>query len=136
MTALHRTAHRVSFGDCDPAGIVYYPNILKWVDVTCHDWMRVHGGHAVLCRQMGAVGIGLMDSSAQFRSPLRDGDALVVEITALDWHAKALRLHYRGLVGARTAFEATETRGVFMPGENGLHAGDMTALRALVTPRA
>ncbi|MCB1396516.1 MAG: acyl-CoA thioesterase [Rhodobacter sp.] len=132
MTALHRYTCRVSFGDCDPAAIAYYPNIFKWVDTTCHDWMRRFGGHAALCRQLGAVGIGLMDAGAKFRSPLRDGDDLTVEITGLDWGAKALRLQYRGMVGARVAFDATETRGLFKPAENGLTAGAMDALRALV----
>ncbi|GAB4272897.1 MAG: hypothetical protein Kow0013_26590 [Pararhodobacter sp.] len=134
MTALHSYHHTVSFGDCDPAGIAYYPNIFKWVDTTCHDWMRGHGGHAALCESLGATGIGLMESGAKFRSPLRDGDRLTVDIVALDWGSKSLTLRYLGRVGERLAFEATETRGLFKPGPNGLYAGDMAELRALVAP--
>ena len=30
-----RTTHyrvRIEFGDCDPAGIVFYPNFQRWID--------------------------------------------------------------------------------------------------------
>jgi 4-hydroxybenzoyl-CoA thioesterase len=134
LAALHTYPHLVSFGDCDPAGIAYYPNIFKWVDTTCHSWMREHGGHAALCERLGAVGIGLMDSSARFRSPLRDGERLAVEIIGFDWGSRALKITYRGMVGDRQAFEAVETRGIFKPGDKGLYAGDMAELRALVAP--
>jgi len=62
MTVLHSYDYRVSFGDCDPAGIAYYPNMFKWIDTTFHDWMRIHGGHATLCKRLEAIGIGLMES--------------------------------------------------------------------------
>jgi len=132
MTSLHRYTCRISFGDCDPAEIAYYPNIFKWVDTTFHDWMRRFGGHAALCRQLDAAGIGLMDASAKFRSPLRDGDDLAVDILGIEWGAKFLRLQYRGTVGERIAFDATETRCLFKLGETGLTAGSMDALRARI----
>lgn len=133
MTSIFTHTHSVSFGDCDPAGIVYYPNIFRWVDRTFHHWLRLFGGHPALCARLGATGIGLMDVSGRFRSPLRDGDSLEVRIIALDWASKSLRLDYRGQVGERLAFEATEVRGLFKPGASGLFAGPMDALRVLVT---
>jgi hypothetical protein len=75
-----------------------------------------------------------MDSSARFRSPLRDGERLAVEIIGFDWGSRALKITYRGMVGDRQAFEAVETRGIFKPGDKGLYAGDMAELRALVAP--
>src|SRR4051812_35838364 len=32
MTFTHTTPFTVEFGDCDPAGIVFYPNFLRWTD--------------------------------------------------------------------------------------------------------
>lgn len=28
----------VMFGDCDPAGIVFFPNFLKWMDASSHNF--------------------------------------------------------------------------------------------------
>jgi len=134
MPHLHTYAYQVSFGDCDPAGIAYYPNIFKWVDTTFHDWLYGFGGHTALCKQLGATGLGLMDSKARFRSPLHNGDPLTVTITALEWGNRTLSLTYQGHVGERLAFEARETRGIFIPQDGRLTAGKADALRALLFP--
>lgn len=131
-TAMHCTQYRVSFGDCDPAAIVYYPNIFRWVDGTFQDWLRAFGGHAALCARLGAVGLGLMDVRARFRSPLRDGDVLTIRLIGLDWADRSLSVTYRGSVGERVAFEASETRGVFVLQDGRLSAGSTEGLRALL----
>jgi len=133
---VHHCVYSVSFGDCDPAGIAYYPNIFRWVDTTFHDWLRQFGGHAALCTQLGAAGLGLMDATARFRSPLHDGDSLTVTMTALSWSKRSLTLRYAGRVGDRLAIEATETRGIFMPVDGRLTAGTTDALQTLVIPAA
>ena len=28
----------VEFGDCDPAGIVYFPNFHRWMDASSRHW--------------------------------------------------------------------------------------------------
>jgi len=86
----------VSFGDCDPAGIVYYPNIFRWLDATFHVQLRPFGGHGAVCAQLGSVGLGLVDVSAQFRSPLRDGDHLTILPRFAQWGRKTLTLEYEG----------------------------------------
>lgn len=132
MSHLHSSDYRVSFGDCDPAGIAYYPNMFRWVDKTYHDWLRGFGGHAHLCAELDTVGLGLMDLKAQFRSPLRDGDPLLVAIASMDWGPRTLTLGYQGFVGERLAFEAQETRGVFANRDGRLTAAPTAALRTLV----
>ena len=39
----------VSFGDCDPAGIVYYPNFFTWVDRCFHTMLHEKLGAMRLC---------------------------------------------------------------------------------------
>lgn len=131
MPHFHSSDYQVSFGDCDPAGIAYYPNMFRWVDKTYHDWLRGFGGHAHLCAELGAVGLGLIDLKAQFRSPLRDGDHLRVVMIGMDWGTRSLLISYQGLVGERLAFEAQETRGVFVQKDGRLSAAPMAALREL-----
>lgn len=129
---LHTYAIPVTFGDCDPAGIVYYPNILRWVDGTFHDWLRQYGGHQQICADLGGIGVGLIDVQARFRSPLRDGDRLVVSLLATEWGKRSVTARYAGHVGERLAFEATEVRGLFTRGPDGITVAPMDALRARV----
>lgn len=123
---------QVSFGDCDPAGIVFYPNFFRWIDRCFHALMRERlGGHAHLCRELGAQGIGLMDARMTFRSPAAEGDLLVLQIAAIDWAGRSFTIHYRAHAGTRLVFEASETRGVFLPRGNGqLRAGEVAGLKA------
>ena len=121
---------RVSFGDCDPAGIVFYPNYFRWTDALFHLFLDAKaGGHARLCKDIGAVGLGLMSVDMAFRSPVAPGQTLSVQLDRLDWQDKALTLHYSGHVGDRMAFRATETRGVFMLEDGRMRAGATEALR-------
>ena len=120
----------VSFGDCDPAGIVYYPNIYRWMDASFHAWLREFGGHAALCARHGAIGIGLMEASAQFRTPLRDGDELLISLDVAEWRRKSIEIRYEGKVADRLAFTGIEVRAMFVPVEGGIRAGTLEALRA------
>lgn len=122
----------VSFGDCDPAGIVYYPNIFRWLDATFHAQLKPFGGHALVCEQLGSVGLGLVDATAQFKSPMRDGDDLVILPRFADWSRKTLTIEYEGKVGDRLAFAGREIRCVFKAGPEEIFAGDMAELRILL----
>ena len=132
MSALHNIQHRVTFGECDPAGIVFYPNIYGWFDRCFHDWLAGFGGHAEVCRQLGAVGLGLMGAEATFRRPMRPNDRIAVAMTIRNWGRKAITVDYTVTLGETVTATGTETRGMFVPGEKGLTAGDMGLFRALV----
>jgi 4-hydroxybenzoyl-CoA thioesterase len=34
---------RVEFGDCDPAQIAYYPNLIAWIDRSAHQMFEAAG---------------------------------------------------------------------------------------------
>lgn len=120
----------VTFGDCDPAGIVFYPNIFRWMDASCQKLLRPIGGHAAIVSEFGSLGLGLADAQAQFRSTIRDGDVLDIHLTIAKWSRRSLTLSYEGRVGDRLAFEGREVRCLFIRDESGIVAGDMSALRA------
>ncbi len=125
----------ISFGHCDPAGIVFYPNYFRWFDRCFHTFLHARaGGHGRLCERLGAVGLGLMDVGANFPAPARDGDLLRLEMRIEDWQAKTLRLGYQGQVGERTVVVGHEVRGLFVERDGRLRAGELTALRAALQP--
>ena len=43
MSKAHVTRFTVEFGDCDPAGIVFYPNYLRWMDAASLHFFRAMG---------------------------------------------------------------------------------------------
>lgn len=131
---MHDVATRVevSFGDCDPAGIVFYPRFFAWADRAFHDTLRPMGGHAAICQQLNAVGIGLIAAEARFRRPVRDGDLLVIACRVIAWSERSLNLEYVGTVGDQMVVKMNETRGVFCLSENGIFASETIPFRRLV----
>jgi 4-hydroxybenzoyl-CoA thioesterase len=127
-----KTSVPVSFGDCDPAGIVFYPNILRWCDASFHSHLRSVGGHAHLCTMLQAVGIGLVESNARFQSPLRDGDLLHIDTNIGEWGRRTLTVTHKGSVGGKAAFEVTEVRCLFKATEAGMVAAEVGELRAVL----
>jgi len=122
---------QVSFGDCDPAGIVYYPNFCRWTDRAFHALLHERlGGHAALCRSLGARGFGLMDVRMRFRSPAEEGDHLRIAIAGIDWKRRSFDIAYEARCGERLVFTAAETRGVFVMREGRMRAGEVAGLKA------
>lgn len=127
----HRLTIPVSFGHCDPAGIVFYPNFFRWFDRCFHDFMFVRaGGHAALCARLGSAGIGLMEADAKFRAPVRENQTLELQMRATEWHRKAVRLDYAAYQGDQLALTGHELRGVFVMRGGRMGAGEVADLRA------
>lgn len=128
--ALFSCDYTVSFGDCDPAGIVFYPNYFRWMDACFHAFLHARaGGHVAICRDLGARGLGLMESGLSFRSPATEGAALRYEIDRIDWSGRSFEVHYRAFEGERLILEGSERRGVFIDKDGRMSAGDVTPLR-------
>ncbi len=129
---MHVIEYPVSFGDCDPAGIVFYPHVYAWFDRTFHDWLRPYGGHEEVCRRLSAVGLGLMEASARFRRPMRDGDVLAIALAIEKWGARTLHLAYEVRIGEQIAVAGVEVRGLFRREGAAIVAADIETLRDLV----
>lgn len=128
---LFQATYTIGFGDCDPAGIVFYPNYFRWFDATFHALLRSRGErHQAFCERYDLVGAGLMDAGATFRSPGRDGDDLVIAMWVDEWRDKAVRFTYRGTVGERLLVEGHELRGLFMRDGDRLTLSPMAPLKS------
>ena len=121
----------VSFGDCDPAGIVFYPNIFRWMDAAFHNGLRPFGGHVEVCKQLGAIGLGLMNATASFRAPMRDGDLVELRPVISAWGTRSVTVDYEGFVGDVRTFNGAEVRGIFRPAGGRIEAGDIGELRQI-----
>ncbi len=73
----HLRRIEVGWGDCDPAGIVFYPNFYRWFDACTHALLIARGvSHRSLHARFGIIGCGLIDTGARFTAPARFDDVL------------------------------------------------------------
>jgi 4-hydroxybenzoyl-CoA thioesterase len=78
----------VSFGHCDPAGIVYYPNYFDWFDTGTHFLMSAAGvGQRAQNEKLGILGCGLLSVSCDFRRPATFGDKLRHRVSVSEWNS-------------------------------------------------
>ena len=65
-TTLHRVT--IQFGDCDPAGIVFYPNFQRWIDAASLSFFMQCGvpPWRELVKTRGIVGTPLLEISTRF----------------------------------------------------------------------
>lgn len=77
----------VQFGDCDPAGIVFYPNFYRWFDHAVHCAQRASGlSWSRMSTELGWLGLPLAEAGASFRRPVSPGDHIVIQsrLTAIE----------------------------------------------------
>ena len=111
---------QIEFGDCDPAGIVFYPRYLAWFDATFHRFLRSRGtDQRTLRARFGTLGTGLTEVSARFRAPARPGDLMTVSLERIDWEDRTFALAYTGRIMSTTVVEGREVRGLFEEGDGG-----------------
>jgi 4-hydroxybenzoyl-CoA thioesterase len=129
-------SHTVEFGDCDPAGIVFYPNFFRWMDAAAWAFFAANGLSArdVLAgadAPARALGFPLVDARASFKKPARQGDRLEIETRVARWGAKSFELDHLITIAGEVAVEGRETRiwGVADPTSPG-------RLRAVPVPEA
>lgn len=102
---------RVGWGDCDPLGIVYYPNYFSWFDDGTHGLLgRAGFDQRAIIERFGVLGTPLVDAGARFRLPSSYGDVLRLETRIETWSAKSFRLAHRLSKDGATAVEGWEIR--------------------------
>ena len=70
----------VGWGDCDPAGIVFYPRFYAWMDLTSHVLVRALGipREAMIAPNPHLVGFPVVGTQAEFLAPARMDDRVEV----------------------------------------------------------
>ena len=106
----------IEWGDCDAAGIVFYPRYFAWFDAcTFHLFARTGLPMRALWEKYGSVGTPLVDASARFIVPSRWGDDLVCESGVSQWGESSFTVQHRLMKGGKLAVEGTEKRVWVVP---------------------
>lgn len=109
---VNRRTVRIEWGDCDPAGIVYYPRYFEMFDnSTTYLFERATGLNKYdLFKTYNFAGYPMLETKANFFIPNRFGDDVVIETTVKEFRRSSFDLHHRLLKGDNLSVECTETR--------------------------
>ena len=88
---------RVEFGDCDPAGIVWYPNFFGWMDAASRHFFAECGvpRWEETTQTLGVIGTPLVDTKSRFVATASYGDTLKIAVTVREWREKSFVQSYR-----------------------------------------
>ena len=88
---------RVEFGDCDPAGIVWFPNFFRWIDAASRNFFTQCGvpRWEETTRTLGVIGTPLVDTHSRFLKTASYGDTLAVHVAVKEWRDKSFVQTYR-----------------------------------------
>ena len=103
---------RVEFGDCDPAGIVWFPNFFRWIDAASRHFFIACGvpPWQETRQSMGLIGTPLVDTQASFVKTASYGDVLQIHTQISEWRNKSFVQSYRVMRGEDEIMRCTEIR--------------------------
>jgi 4-hydroxybenzoyl-CoA thioesterase len=103
---------RIEWGDCDPAGIVFYPRFFAMFDAsTTALFERALGMTKYeFIERYGIVGYPMVDTRARFIVPAKFSDDVVIESTVKEFRRSSFDVEHRLTNGGALAVEGFETR--------------------------
>jgi len=103
---------RIVWGDCDPAGIVYYPRYFEMFDTsTTALFERVLGMTKFeFLKAYDALGYPMVDTRARFVLPTRYGDDVAIETVISELRRSSFDVQHRLTKDGKLAVEGFETR--------------------------
>jgi 4-hydroxybenzoyl-CoA thioesterase len=103
---------RIVWGDCDPAGIVFYPRYFEMFDTSTTALFERALGMTKFqfVKHYDALGYPMVDTQARFFLPTRYGDDVMIETTVTEIKRSSFAVTHRLYKGGHLAVEGFETR--------------------------
>ena len=96
MSGVHHHHHTVRFGECDPAGVVYFPVFFDWFHQAMESWFA-EALDAPYAEILKTLGFPAVHTEADFKRPCRIGEQLRIALSVGELRSKSIRLEYRVL---------------------------------------
>jgi 4-hydroxybenzoyl-CoA thioesterase len=102
----------VQFGDCDPAGIVFFPNFSRWMDAASLAFFMQCGvpPWRELERTRGIVGTPLLEINTRFLKSVTYGETISITTHVEEWREKVFIQIHRVMRGNDLVCEGREVR--------------------------
>ena len=103
---------RIEWGDCDPAGIVFYPRYFALFDscTTALFSQALGMSKYQFTRHYKFAGYPMVDTRARFLKPTKFGDDVVVETTVTEFRRSSFDVRHRLTLDGELAVECLDTR--------------------------
>jgi 4-hydroxybenzoyl-CoA thioesterase len=123
---------RVQWGDCDPAGIVFYPRYFEWIDAsTILLFEKATGLTKIkMLEKYGGAGLALLEARAVFKAASQYGDDIRIETRITEFRRTVFLVQHRiTRADGALAVEGFETRlwTVRDAGTGRIRSGEMPA---------
>lgn len=125
----------IHFGDCDPAGIVFFPNFSRWMDAASLAFFMECGlpPWRELVKTRGIVGTPLLEINTKFHKAATYGETILIATWVEEWRAKVfIQMHRVTRVRGDSVDLICEGREVRAFVERDAH--DPDRLRAMAVP--
>jgi 4-hydroxybenzoyl-CoA thioesterase len=121
----------IAWGDCDPAGIVFYPRYFEYFDASTAALFELALGMKKIAwtRHYDILGFPMVDTRAVFKIPSRYGDVVTIETRTAAIRRSSFDIEHIILKDGTVAVEGFETR-VW----TGRDPDDPTRIRAVPIP--
>jgi 4-hydroxybenzoyl-CoA thioesterase len=110
----NRRLVRVQWGDCDPAGIVFYPRYFEWIDASTILLFEKATGMTKMrmLERYGGAGLVLLEARAVFKVASHYGEDLEIESQVTELRRSSFYVYHKVTkdAGATLALEGFETR--------------------------
>ncbi len=108
---INRRTVRIEWGDCDPAGIVYFPRYFEVFDAcTAAAFEAVGFPKPKLIEKFGIVGFPAVEVRGVFSKSCSFGQDVMIETHLGDWGRSSFKVHHRLSQGTTIAVEGFEVR--------------------------
>jgi 4-hydroxybenzoyl-CoA thioesterase len=103
---------RIEWGDCDPAGIVFYPRYFDMFDscTTALFSMVLGMTKYQLLRRYHFAGYPMVDTRARFLKPTKFGDDVVIETHIAEFRRSSFDIQHRLTLDGALCVECLDTR--------------------------
>jgi 4-hydroxybenzoyl-CoA thioesterase len=122
---------RIEWGDCDPAGIVFYPRYFEMFETCIATLFERATGMTKyqMLRSYDFAGYPVVEARAQFLAPAKYGDDVVAETAISEFRRSSFDVRHRVFNDGKLAVEGFETRVWVMR-----HPEDANRLKAKPIP--
>ncbi|MCD6673642.1 MAG: acyl-CoA thioesterase [Burkholderiaceae bacterium] len=131
MTKSTTMSVEIRFGDCDPAGIVFYPRYHRWMDAASLNFFMSFGVPPwhVLERTIGVIGTPVLEHNTRFLKTATYGETLQIHTEVEEWRSKVFIQKHTITRGDDLLCESRETRAFCVRDPN-----ERSRIRAIPIP--
>lgn len=101
---MFQTQILVRFGDLDPAGIAYYPNLVNYLHEAFEDFFRGHVGRPYPELYREGLGFPTVRLEVEYQHPVHYGDHVDIAVAVEHVGRSSVRLRYEASVAGRPVF--------------------------------